>query len=236
MVQSSARQGVANRPVGPADAGIVASRLRDLHLDARTELDHSDAFELLVATVLSAQTTDVRVNQVTPALFASWPDPEALAGAAEADVTEIVRTLGMGGTRARRIIGLAQGLVTAHDGEVPDSQAALEALPGVGRKTAHVLRGAWFGHSLLAVDTHVGRLSRRLGWTEQTDPRKIEDDVVAQVAADGTGSLDEDLTILGLRLILHGRRVCTARAPHCGSCVLVDVCPQVGLARQEGVA
>jgi len=236
MVQSSARSGAASRPVGPADAGVVASRLRDLHVDARTELDHSDAFELLVATVLSAQTTDVRVNQVTPALFAAWPDPEALAGATDADVTEIVRPLGMGATRARRIIGLAQRLVTEHGGEVPDSQTALEALPGVGRKTAHVLRGAWFGHSLLAVDTHVGRLSRRLGWTVQTDPRKVEDDVVARVAADGTGSPDEDLTILGLRLILHGRRVCTARAPDCGSCVLVDMCPRIGLTQQAGAA
>lgn len=230
MVPSSGREGVANRPVGPADAGIVASRLRDLHLEARTELDHSDAFELLVATVLSAQTTDVRVNQVTPALFSAWPGPEALARAEESAVTEIVRPLGMGATRARRIIGLARRLVAEHGGEVPDSQAALEALPGVGRKTAHVLRGAWFGHSLLAVDTHVGRLARRLGWTERSDPRKVEDDVVARVAADGTGSPDEDLTILGLRLILHGRRVCTARAPGCGNCVLADLCPQVGVA------
>ena len=236
MVQSSARPGAASRPVGPADAGIVASRLRDLHLDARTELDHSDAFELLVATVLSAQTTDVRVNQVTPALFAAWPDPEALAGAADADVTEIVRPLGMGATRARRIIGLAQRLVTEHGGEVPDSQTALEALPGVGRKTAHVLRGAWFGHSLLAVDTHVGRLSRRLGWTEQTDP------------AQGRGRRRRPGRRRRNRqprrgphgprpaVILHGRRVCTARAPDCGSCVLVDVCPRIGLTQQAGVA
>lgn len=229
MSRRTHRYAAAPRPEGPADAGLVASRLEDLHVEARTELDHRDAAELLVATVLSAQTTDVRVNQVTPELFSRWPDPAALAAAEESAVTEVVRPLGMGATRARRIIGLARGLLERHGGEVPDDQAALEALPGVGRKTAHVVRGAWFGHSLLAVDTHVGRLSRRLGWTESTDPRAIENDVVARVEADGTGADAEDLTLLGLRLILHGRRVCIARAPRCGDCVLLDLCPQVGV-------
>lgn len=209
----------------PADAGLVADRLAELHSTARTELDHTDAFELLVATVLSAQTTDVRVNQVTPGLFSRWPGPAALAAAAEDEVTAQVRPLGMGATRARRIIGLSRALLADHDGEVPDDQAALEKLPGVGRKTAHVVRGAWFGHSLLAVDTHVGRLARRLGWTTSTDPRAVEEDVVARVEADGTGGEAEDLTMLGLRLILHGRRVCTARSPRCGQCVLADICP-----------
>ncbi|WP_394216764.1 endonuclease III domain-containing protein [Brachybacterium vulturis] len=214
----------------PADAAAVASRLEDLHLEARTELDHRDAVELLVATVLSAQTTDVRVNQVTPELFSRWPDAAALAGAEETDVAEVVRPLGMGPTRARRIIALARGLLVDHGGRVPDDQGALEALPGVGRKTAHVVRGAWFGHSLLAVDTHVGRVSRRLGWTTRTDPRAVEEDVVARLEADGTGAEAEELTVLGLRLILHGRRVCTARAPRCDQCVLADICPQVGVA------
>ncbi|MGP9538510.1 endonuclease III domain-containing protein [Brachybacterium sp. AOP43-C2-M15] len=224
----------------PADAGLIASRLAELYTVARTELDHRDAVELLVATMLSAQTTDVRVNQVTPELFSRWPGPAALAGAEEEAVTAVVRPLGMGATRARRIIGLARGLMERHGGEVPDDQAALEALPGVGRKTAHVVRGAWFGHSLLAVDTHVGRLARRLGWTERTDPRQVEEDVLARVeadaapggAADGTadGADVEDLTLLGLRLILHGRRVCTARAPRCAECALADLCPQVGVA------
>ena len=210
---------------GPADAGLVAQRLEQLHAWARTELYHTDAFELLVATVLSAQTTDVRVNQVTPGLFSRWPGPAALAAADEAEVTAQVRPLGMGATRARRIIGLSRALLADHDGEVPDDQAALEALPGVGRKTAHVVRGAWFGHSLLAVDTHVGRLARRLGWTSATDPRAVEEDVVARLVADGTGAEAEDLTMLGLRLILHGRRVCIARTPRCGQCVLADICP-----------
>lgn len=227
--RSPHRTEAAPRPERPADAAVVASRLEDLHGEARTELDHRDAVELLVATVLSAQTTDVRVNQVTPELFSRWPDPAALAGAEEAAVAEVVRPLGMGPTRARRIISLARGLLADHDGRVPDDQAALEALPGVGRKTAHVVRGAWFGHSLLAVDTHVGRVSRRLGWTARTDPRQVEEDVVARMEVDGTGADAEELTVLGLRLILHGRRVCTARTPRCGECVLVDIC-QIGRA------
>ncbi|MFC0675614.1 endonuclease III domain-containing protein [Brachybacterium hainanense] len=214
----------ASRP--PADPARVDALLRAHHIEARTELDHADAFELLVATVLSAQTTDARVNAVTPELFLRWPGPDALAGADPDQVEAVVRPLGMGRTRARRIIGLAAGLRDRHGGDVPDDQEALEALPGVGRKTAHVLRGAWFGHSALAVDTHVGRLSRRLGWTERTDPRHVEDDVVARVreAEERTGR-SIDLTLLSLRMILHGRRVCTARAPRCADCAIAPICP-----------
>jgi endonuclease-3 len=230
MSSSPARRPAVSRGGTAADAGLVARRLEALHIGARTELDHRDAFELLVATVLSAQTTDVRVNQVTAELFPRWPGPAALAAAEEEAVTAVVRPLGMGATRARRIIGLSRALLEDHGGEVPDDQAALEALPGVGRKTAHVVRGAWFGHSLLAVDTHVGRLARRLGWTTSSDPRAVEEDVVARVEADGTGADAEDLTMLGLRLILHGRRVCTARAPRCGQCVLADICPSAQVA------
>lgn len=227
-------------PVGPpADPAVVDVLLIAAHPDAQTELDHRDAFELLIATMLSAQTTDVRVNAVTPELFSRWPDAAALAGADEAELTAILAPLGMGPTRARRAVGLARGLLARHDGEVPDDQAALEALPGVGRKTAHVVRGTWFGHSLLAVDTHVGRLARRLGWTAATDPRTVEEDVLAAVAAAeaadgaapgagttaGPGSEPLDLTALSLRLILHGRRVCLARAPRCDGCILADLCP-----------
>lgn len=230
MTTKPAGGGSAARPEGPANAAVVAARMGKAYPDARTELEHRDAFELLVATVLSAQTTDQRVNSVTPQLFASWPDARALAGAAEQDVTALLHPLGMGATRARRIIGLAQGLLERHGGEVPDDQAHLEALPGVGRKTAHVVRGTWFGHPLLAVDTHVGRVTRRLGWTARTEPRAVEEDVVAQVARHGAGTAAEDLTVLSLRLILHGRRVCTARSPRCGECVLQPSCPQVGVA------
>src|SRR5699024_8323812 len=179
--------------------------------DARTELEHRDAFELLVATVLSAQTTDQRVNSVTPQLFASWPDARALAGAAEQDVTALLHPLGMGATRARRIIGLAQGLLADHGGEVPDDQAALEALPGVGRKTAHVVRGTWFGHELLAVDTHVGRVSRRLGWTEATDPRRVEQDVLDRLRTDGARS--EEHTAELHSLSLHDALPISGRSP-----------------------
>ena len=227
MTTKPAENGPAARPGSGADAAVVARRLGESFPAARTELDHRDAFELLVATVLSAQTTDQRVNSLTPELFAAWPDPRSLAGAAEQDVAALLHPLGMGATRARRIIGLAEGLLAEHGGEVPDDQAALEALPGVGRKTAHVVRGTWFGHELLAVDTHVGRLARRLGWTEASDPRRIEEDVLSRMRADGAPS---GATVLGLRLILHGRRVCLARAPRCGQCVLADVCPSAQVA------
>lgn len=206
--------------------GVVDQHLRGRFGDhLAPELDHSNAFELLVATVLSAQTTDQRVNAVTAVLFARWPTAETLAGADPADVEAVVRGLGMGATRAERIIGLSQGIVDRHGGQVPDDQAALERLPGVGRKTAHVLRGVWFGHSLLAVDTHVARLAGRLGWTAAKSPRAVEEDVVRRAEADG----GVDLTGLGLRLILLGRRICTARAPQCERCPVADVCPRIGV-------
>lgn len=204
----------------------VDARLRDTFgEELGPELDHRNAFELLIATVLSAQTTDVRVNEVTATLFPRWPHASALAGASLDDVTDVVRPLGMGTTRAQRIIGLAQQLCERHEGEVPDDQAALEALPGVGRKTAHVVRGVWFGHSLLAVDTHVARLSHRLGWSEGSTPRAVENDIVALAKPESV-----DLTGLGLRVILLGRRVCTARSPQCAICPLRDLCPQKGVA------
>ncbi len=225
--------GPSGRPM--VDPAEVHRLLQALHGPARTELDHRDAFELLVATVLSAQTTDVRVNAVTPELFTRWPDAASLAGADPAQVEAVVRPLGMGATRARRIIGLAAGLCEDHGGEVPEDHDALERLPGVGRKTAHVVRGTWFGRSALAVDTHVGRLARRLGWTEHSDPRRVEEDVVDLVertapSAPGRAGAAVDLTSLSLLLILHGRRVCTARSPRCGECVLAPLCPSAGIA------
>lgn len=218
----------ASDPAGPeirgaAPLGAVAERLARTFPDARTELDHRSAFELLVATVLSAQTTDVRVNACTPELFARWPDAPSLASADPAQVEQVIRPVGLAPTKSERIIGLAQRLLSEHGGEVPCDQAALEALPGVGRKTALVVRGAWFGESAFAVDTHVGRLARRLGWSASKDPRAVEDDVVAR------GSADTDLTALSLRLILLGRRVCAARSPRCGDCPLEDLCPRIGV-------
>ncbi|WP_343068558.1 endonuclease III [Brachybacterium halotolerans] len=235
----------------PADVREVVSRLRAEYPRARTELDFRDAFELLVATVLSAQTTDARVNSVTPELFGRWAGPEGLAGADPAEVEKVLKPLGMGPTRAARVIALARALLADHGGEVPDDQDALEALPGVGRKTAFVVRGVHFGRSLLAVDTHVTRVAGRLGWTRSRQARTVEHDVVALVqsadAAAEEGDAEEgdaregdaaaetsdpttDLTALSLRLILHGRRVCTARSPHCAECTLADLCPRIGVA------
>lgn len=235
--------GPSARPVtGPADVREVASRLREEYPRARTELDFRDAFELLVATVLSAQTTDVRVNAVTPEMFERWPGPSRLAAADPGEVEQVLRPLGMGPTRAARVIALAGALLTDHGGEVPDDQDALEALPGVGRKTAFVVRGVHFGHSLLAVDTHVIRLAGRLGWTTARHARGVEKDVVGLAErsveeeterpaeeSDGSG-MRIDLTELSLRLILHGRRVCTARSPQCARCGLTGVCPRIGVA------
>lgn len=209
----------------PAPLGVVAERLASDHPDARTELVHASAFELLVATALSAQTTDVRVNAATAVLFPRWPDAAALAGADPGAVEDVIRPVGMAPTKSRRIIALAAALLERHDGEVPGGQEELEALPGVGRKTALVVRGVWFGDSALAVDTHVGRLARRLGWSAASDPARVEADVVALAETEAPSI---DLTALSLRLILHGRATCTARRPACERCALADVCPSVG--------
>jgi endonuclease III len=182
------------------------------------ELRHRNPYELLVATILSAQTTDERVNQATPALFARYPTPKDLAEAEQADVEQLVRSTGFFRNKARSIIGMARGLVERYDGEVPSALDDLTTLPGVGRKTGNVIRSVAMGEPGLPVDTHVLRLSRRLGLTEATDPVKVELALNAIVPAAERGALS-------LRLILHGRRVCAARRPRCGECVLADICP-----------
>ncbi|MCS6712133.1 endonuclease III [Brachybacterium sp. EF45031] len=228
---SAARRAPHEVP-GAAPVRRTTELLAHLYPTARTELDHDGPAQLLIATVLSTQTTDARVNSVTPQLFSRWPDLPALAAADPQQVEEVLRPLGMGPTRARRVIALAAALLERHGGQVPDDETALVALPGVGRKTSHVVRGVAFGRSLLAVDTHVGRLARRFGWSTATDPRRVEDDVVARVEAvtgpEADGAID--LTLLSLRLILHGRRVCTARSPRCAECALREVCPSADLA------
>jgi endonuclease-3 len=181
-------------------------------------LEHSDAFELLVATILSAQCTDARVNMVTPVLFAAYPDPVALAGAAPADLEAIIMSTGFFRTKARNLVGMARGLLERFGGQVPSALNDLVTLPGVGRKTANVIRSVAFDLPGLPVDTHVLRLSRRLGLTEATDPVRVELDLNAIVPPAERGALS-------LRLILHGRAVCVARTPRCGSCVLADFCP-----------
>jgi endonuclease-3 len=193
-------------------------RLAQEYPDAVCELDHQGPFQLLVATILSAQTTDVRVNLVTPALFARYPTPRALAEADPAELEEIVRSTGFFRSKARSLIGMAQALVERFDGEVPGSMSDLTSLPGVGRKTANVVRSVGLDLPGLPVDTHVGRLSRRLGLTEEKDPVKVELELNRMIPAAERGRFS-------LRMILHGRRVCFARRPDCESCLLNDFCP-----------
>ena len=193
-------------------------RLIDEYPDARCELDHENPFQLLAATILSAQCTDARVNMVTPHLFARYPTAFDLAEAEPLELEEIIRSTGFFRSKAKSLIGMAQGLVEVHDGEVPSRMADLTQLPGVGRKTANVVRSVALDLPGLPVDTHVGRLSRRLGLTDEEDPVKVEAVLNAMIPAAERGRFS-------LRLILHGRRVCPARRPRCGDCVLNDFCP-----------
>jgi endonuclease-3 len=207
------------RPRSPRGRTRVTNeRLKGEYPDARCELDHRNPFELLAATILSAQCTDVRVNMVTPSLFERYPDAEALAEADPEELEAIVRSTGFFRSKAKNLIGMANGLVDRHGGEVPGPMSALEALPGVGRKTANVVRSVALDLPGLPVDTHVGRLSRRLGLTEEEDPVKVELELNPMVPAAERGSFS-------LRLILHGRRVCGSRKAQCGECVLNDFCP-----------
>jgi len=196
----------------------VHERLAAEYPDAVCELDHRNAYELLAATILSAQSTDARVNMVTPALFERYPTPEDLAEADPEELEELIRSTGFFRSKAKSLIGMARGLVERHGGEVPGSMRDLVALPGVGRKTANVVRSVALGLPGLPVDTHVLRLSKRLGLTTQTDPVKVEMELNPMVPAAERGEFS-------LRLILHGRRVCLARSPRCGECVLADFCP-----------
>jgi len=206
-----------------ARAPVILERLKLAYPDAACALDHRNAFELLVATILSAQTTDVRVNLVTPALFARYPDAATLARARQTDVEKIIQSTGFFRNKARSIIGMAQALVADHGGEVPSTMDQLLSLPGVGRKTANVVLGNAFGiNEGVVVDTHVARLSKLLGLTRHTEPEKIERALMSLFPRD-------DWALLSHLLIFHGRRVCIARRPKCGECVLADVCPSARL-------
>jgi endonuclease-3 len=198
-------------------------RLREEYPEARCELDHRNAFELLAATILSAQCTDARVNLVTPNLFAAYPTPDDLAHAAPEAVEEIIRSTGFYKNKTRSLIGMAGALTERFGGEVPGAMRDLVTIPGVGRKTANVVRSVVLDLPGLPVDTHVTRLSRRLALTAETDPVKIEHDLNGMIPAAERGAFS-------LRLILHGRRVCLARRPRCGQCVLADYCPRAGIA------
>jgi endonuclease-3 len=197
----------------------VLSRLKRAYPDARTELDYETPLQLLIATILSAQCTDKRVNMVTPLLFRTFPTAAALAEAPREELEEIIKSTGFFRNKTKSLIGLGKALVERHNGEVPDSMDALVKLPGVGRKTANVVLGNAFGKNVgIVVDTHVARLSHRLGLTKETDPVKIEQDLVRLFPR-------EDWTLLAHLLIFHGRRVCIARTPKCEICVLNDICP-----------
>ncbi len=196
----------------------VADRLAEEYPEAQCELAHTNAFELLGATILSAQCTDARVNIVTPALFARYPDPQTLAGANPAELEDIIRSTGFYQNKAKSLIGMAQGLVERFDGEVPTELDDLVTLAGVGRKTGNLVRVVAFDLPGLPVDTHVGRLSRRLALTQHDDPLKLEHEL-------GSFLQPMEWGPFSLRMILHGRRVCDAKKPRCAECVLEDVCP-----------
>ena len=199
-------------------ARAVNRQLALVYPDARCELDFESPFQLLCATVLSAQCTDVRVNQVTPALFARYPDARAMAGAARPDLEELIRPTGFFRSKATSLLELSRDIVDLHGGDVPGDLARLTALRGVGRKTANVVLGNAFGVPGITVDTHMGRLARRLGLTVNQDPVVVERDLMALIER-------PEWTLWSHRVIFHGRRRCTARKPDCGHCEIAQLCP-----------
>ncbi|TPN30563.1 endonuclease III [Mesorhizobium sp. B2-3-3] len=221
----------AKRPAKPAKqeshlamvrrARRINRELAEVYPYAHPELDFRNPFELLVATVLSAQTTDLRVNQTTPALFAAYPTPEDMAAAVPEKLEEIIRPTGFFRAKARSLMGLSAALRDDFGGEVPGRLADLVKLPGVGRKTANVVLGNAFGVPGITVDTHFGRLVRRWKWTEQEDPEKVE----AEIAAIFPKS---EWTMLSHRVVFHGRRICHSRKPACGACPIAGLCPAYG--------
>lgn len=207
--------------LAPAEERIeeLIRRLHETHPDAHCALNHQNAYELLIATILSAQCTDERVNMVTPALFERFPDAEAMAGGEQEEVETLIKSTGFYRNKAKNILGAARRIVTEYDGEVPDTMEALLSLPGVARKTANVVLGNVFHKATgVVVDTHVKRLSNRLGLTKSDKPEKIEQDLMALVPK-------EEWIDFSHLLIFHGRRVCNARKPDCPACSLRDLCP-----------
>ena len=208
----------------PGAVPFILEVLAGEYSSARVVLRYRTPFELLVATVLAAQCTDDRVNQVTPALFARYPGPEAFAAAALQEIEEAVRPTGFYRNKARALKGIASALVTRHKGNVPKSMEELTALPGVGRKTASIILGDCFGVDALPVDTHVGRVSFRLGLTRSKDPSRIEEDLAAAVP-------EKRWWEFATRLGWHGRQVCVARLPRCSACGISTVCQRNGVTR-----
>ncbi|MFJ2953616.1 endonuclease III [Streptomyces sp. NPDC087270] len=199
----------------------INRELAEVYPYAHPELDFENPFQLLIATVLSAQTTDLRVNQTTPALFAKYPTAADMAAADPADLEQILRPTGFFRAKTRSVLGLSAALRDEFGGEVPGRLADLVKLPGVGRKTANVVLGNAFGVPGITVDTHFGRLSRRFGWTTSQDPEEVERDVAALFPK-------SDWTMLSHRVVFHGRRMCHARKPACGVCPIAALCPSYG--------
>ncbi len=221
MVSTQPEPGAPSRTALVRRARKIDRVLAETYPDARCELDFDNPFQLLVVTVLSAQTTDKRVNAVRPTLFAAYPDPEAMAAAERADLEQIIGPLGFFRAKTESLLKLSQALVERYDGEVPPRLEDLVTLPGVGRKTANVVLGNAFGIPGITVDTHFGRLARRFGWTDLTDAVKVEHAV-------GELFPKRDWTMLSHHLIWHGRRVCHSRQPACGACPVARWCPSYG--------
>jgi endonuclease III len=212
----------------PEEVKATFAKLREIHPEARCELDHVNPFQLLCATVLSAQTTDVAVNKVTPKLFARYPDAKSLAAAKAPSVERIVGSLGFFRQKAKAIMGLSKMLVEHHGGAVPGTLDELVKLPGVGRKTANVVLGVAFNAPEgVVVDTHVQRISQRLGWTKNKEPEKIEKDLCKLLPR-------EDWAVASHLLIFHGRRICFAAKPNCEGCGVNDLCPSAFRAENIG--
>jgi len=213
------------------NAALVATtyaKLRQRHADAHCELDHDSPFQLILATVLSAQSTDVMVNKITPELFQRWPTPQALAQAEPSEVERVLSKIGMFRQKTKNVIGLSKRLLDEHQGQVPRTLDELVKLPGVGRKTANVVLGVAFGTPEgVVVDTHVQRISQRLGWTKHTEPQEIERDLMALFPR-------SDWDMLSHTLIFHGRRICAARRPACAACPVSAECPSAFAAENVG--
>lgn len=218
----------AAKPAKPGSRTALVRRARRINRElaevypyAHPELDFENPFQLLVATVLSAQTTDLRVNQTTPALFAAYPTPEDMAAADPEALEQLIRPTGFFRAKARSLIGISAALHERFDDEVPGRIEDLVSLPGVGRKTAHVVLGNAFGMPGITVDTHFGRLVRRWKWTDQQDPEKVEEEICSLFPK-------SEWTMLSHRVIFHGRRICHSRKPACGACPIAPLCPSYG--------
>jgi len=216
--KSVGRRKLTRATLGPHAVEVFA-RLTKAHPDAHCELDHQTPLQLLIATILSAQCTDKRVNMVTPALFKRYPTPESLANANVEELEEMIKSTGFFRNKSKSLIGMATAVAAAHGGAIPSEMDSLVTLPGVGRKTANVVLGNAFDKNEgVVVDTHVGRVSKRLGLTKQTDPVKVEQDLMKLFPR-------ENWTLLSHLFIEHGRQICDARRPKCEVCFLNDICP-----------